>query len=64
LSFLFSLTGVNAFPAEGDKGKVARTMADLDGAGGVRRLHIAEALTYRRRAPGQAEGVHAGALAR
>ncbi|MEQ8301359.1 MAG: hypothetical protein RH945_12535 [Hyphomonas sp.] len=55
---------MNAFPAEGDKGKVARTMADLDGAGGVRRLHIAEALTYRRRAPGQAEGVHAGALAR
>jgi magnesium chelatase family protein len=24
--------------------KVARTIADLDGAGGVRRLHIAEAL--------------------
>ena len=44
--------------------KVARTIADLDGAGGVRRLHIAEALTYRRRAPGQAEGVQAGALAR
>ena len=44
--------------------KVARTIADLDGAGGVRRLHIAEALTYRRRAPGQAEGVQANALAR
>jgi magnesium chelatase family protein len=44
--------------------KVARTIADLDGDGGVRRLHIAEALTYRRRAPGQAEGVQAGALAR
>jgi len=44
--------------------KVARTIADLDGATGVRRLHIAEALTYRRRAPGQAEGVQADALAR
>ncbi|MFT5775940.1 YifB family Mg chelatase-like AAA ATPase [Hyphomonas sp.] len=44
--------------------KVARTIVDLDGAGGVRRLHIAQALTYRRCAPGQAEGVQAGALAR
>jgi magnesium chelatase family protein len=27
---------------------VARTLADLDGAPSVRRLHIAEALSYRR----------------
>ncbi len=33
--------------------KVARTLADLDGADGVRRLHIAEALSYRRLAPGR-----------
>jgi len=32
--------------------KVARTIADLDGSDGVRRLHIAEALSYRRRLPG------------
>jgi magnesium chelatase family protein len=31
---------------------VARTIADLDGAPGVRRLHIAEALSYRRTPPG------------
>ena len=31
--------------------KVARTIADLDGAGGVKRLHVAEALSYRRRLP-------------
>ena len=29
--------------------KVARTIADLDGATGVKRIHIAEALSYRRR---------------
>ena len=33
--------------------RVARTLADLDGAGGVRRLHVAEALSYRRIAPGR-----------
>jgi len=33
--------------------KVARTVADLDGAEAVRRLHIAEALSYRRLAPGR-----------
>ncbi len=33
--------------------KVARTLADLDGAAAVRRLHIAEALSYRRLAPGR-----------
>ncbi len=27
--------------------KVARTLADLDGAGGVGRIHVAEALSYR-----------------
>jgi magnesium chelatase family protein len=31
--------------------KVARTLADLDGAQGVRRIHVAEALSYRRREP-------------
>ncbi len=30
--------------------RVARTLADLDGAEAVRRLHIAEALSYRRTA--------------
>jgi magnesium chelatase family protein len=28
--------------------RVARTLADLDGADGVKRIHIAEALSYRR----------------
>ncbi|MEM1105409.1 MAG: YifB family Mg chelatase-like AAA ATPase [Pseudomonadota bacterium] len=32
--------------------KVARTIADLDGSAGVRRVHVAEALSYRRRPPG------------
>jgi len=31
--------------------RVARTLADLDGAEGVRRLHVAEALSYRRLGP-------------
>ena len=33
--------------------RVARTLADLGGDDGVRRLHIAEALSYRRMAPGR-----------
>ncbi|MEL6663694.1 MAG: YifB family Mg chelatase-like AAA ATPase [Pseudomonadota bacterium] len=32
--------------------KVARTIADLEGCDSVRRVHIAEALSYRRRPPG------------
>jgi magnesium chelatase family protein len=33
--------------------RVARTLADLDGAQGVRRIHVAEALSYRRVMPGR-----------
>ncbi|GAB4171504.1 MAG: YifB family Mg chelatase-like AAA ATPase [Thalassobaculales bacterium] len=33
--------------------RVARTLADLDGGGPVRRLHVAEALSYRRLVPGR-----------
>ena len=33
--------------------RVARTLADLEGAGGVARLHVAEALSYRRQQPGR-----------
>jgi magnesium chelatase family protein len=33
--------------------KVARTIADLDGVDGIRRIHIAEALAYRRVEPSQ-----------
>jgi magnesium chelatase family protein len=32
--------------------RLARTIADLEGAGSVRRVHVAEALVYRRIAPG------------
>jgi magnesium chelatase family protein len=38
--------------------RVARTIADLDGADGVRRLHVAEALSYRRSLP-EAAGLSA-----
>jgi magnesium chelatase family protein len=34
--------------------RLARTIADLEGSGGVRRVHIAEALIYRRVSPGSA----------
>lgn len=44
--------------------KVSRTIADLDGATSIRRLHIAEALSYRRREPGAADNAGANALAR
>jgi magnesium chelatase family protein len=33
--------------------RVARTLADLDGSAGVRRIHIAEAVSYRRTVPGR-----------
>ena len=33
--------------------RVARTIADFDGSGGVKRTHIAEALSYRRIVPGR-----------
>ena len=33
--------------------KVARTLADLEGSAGVGRIHIAEALSYRRIVPGR-----------
>lgn len=33
--------------------RVARTLADLEGDAAVRRIHVAEALTYRRLAPGR-----------
>ncbi|WP_431861751.1 YifB family Mg chelatase-like AAA ATPase [Azospirillum sp.] len=33
--------------------RVARTLADLEGTTGVRRMHVAEALSYRRIAPGR-----------
>ena len=43
--------------------KVARTIADLEGSGAVRRVHIAEALSYRRRAPQETRSSAPGALA-
>ncbi len=36
--------------------KVARTIADLEGEGGVRRIHIAEALSLKRRWAGAEQG--------
>ncbi|MBE9558751.1 MAG: YifB family Mg chelatase-like AAA ATPase [Proteobacteria bacterium] len=33
--------------------RVARTLADLDESEGIRRIHVAEALSYRRMAPGR-----------
>lgn len=42
--------------------RLARTIADLEGAPTVRRVHVAEALIYRRVAPGMAAGVAEPAL--
>ena len=39
--------------------RLARTIADLDQTEGVRRIHVAEALIYRRTGPGGDEGVAA-----
>lgn len=36
--------------------RLARTIADLEGSGPVRRVHVAEALIYRRIAPAMAGG--------
>ncbi len=44
--------------------KVARTIADLDGSDGVRRIHVAEALSYRRRLPGSEPVARPASLAR
>jgi len=33
--------------------RVARTLADLEGGGAVKQIHVAEALTYRRVLPGR-----------
>ena len=41
--------------------RVARTLADLDGDRIVRRLHVAEALSYRRVVPGRQAALMAGA---
>ena len=43
--------------------KVARTIADLEASDRVRRIHIAEALSYRRRAAEDANTARSGALA-
>ncbi len=38
--------------------RLARTIADLEGGGPVRRVHVAEALIYRRVAPGTSMGAY------
>jgi magnesium chelatase family protein len=40
--------------------RLARTIADLEGSGAVRRVHVAEALIYRRVAPGFPSAAAAG----
>ncbi|MBL8770100.1 MAG: YifB family Mg chelatase-like AAA ATPase [Phenylobacterium sp.] len=42
--------------------RLARTIADLEGSGPVRRVHVAEALIYRRVAPGGVTGAAVGAV--
>ncbi|MDP1556300.1 MAG: ATP-binding protein, partial [Hyphomonas sp.] len=44
--------------------KVARTIADLDGSDGVRRVHIAEALSYRHRPASSTAGAAGSMIAR
>lgn len=44
--------------------RLARTLADLDGADGVRRRHIAEAASYRRRDPGESAAARAAPAVR
>lgn len=44
--------------------KVARTIADLDGSSGVRRVHIAEALSYRHRPAPSTASAGGAAIAR
>ena len=44
--------------------KVARTIADLDGSSGVRRVHIAEALSYRHRLAPSTASAGGAAIAR
>ena len=43
--------------------KVARTIADLEGSLSVKRVHVAEALSYRRRAPSDTMATSPNALA-
>jgi len=40
--------------------RVARTLADLDGADGVGRIHVAETLSFRRVIPGRSAALMAG----
>jgi len=42
--------------------RLARTIADLEGSEAVRRVHVAEALIYRRVAPGSTVAVSAAAI--
>ncbi len=42
--------------------KVARTIADLEGAGSIARLHLAEALSYRKRSYGETERKASGQM--
>lgn len=42
----------------------ARTIADLDGSDAVRRVHVAEALSYRHRPANSTAGAHGSMIAR